>query len=313
MNSFKLQFAKNNGRELLSKIDKGILYMLLGALISALNGAIAKILTEDLTALELVFFRNLIGVAIILYALRHTPPTLSGGKLHLLITRGVFGFTAMILFFYTITVIPLGEAITLNKTSPLFGTVLAFYLLKEHLHKTTLLALLIGFLGIIFITKPVGMSISYEHFLGILGGFFAAAAYTTIKKIKDIYDARVIVLSFVGIGTALPATLFLVTPYVDAPSSFTFLFQEFRMPSSINLWLLIGFMAFISTLSQWLLTKAYSASSISIIGVISYTNIPFAIGFGWMLGDAFPDVYTFTGIGLIILGGVLVGKRSKIK
>ncbi|MDF1874595.1 DMT family transporter [Sulfurimonas sp. SAG-AH-194-I05] len=285
--------------------------MFLGALISALNGAIAKILTQDLTALELVFFRNLLGVILILYALKHTPPTLAGGKLHLLITRGVFGFTAMILFFYTITTIPLGEAITLNKTSPLFGTVLAFYVLKEHLNTQTIFALLVGFVGIIFITKPMGMSISYEHFLGILGGFFAAAAYTTIKKIKDIYDARIIVLSFVGIGTLLPALLFLLAPHVDSPDSLSFLFQEFRMPEGIFIWLLIGFMACISTLSQWLLTKAYSASKISVIGVISYTNIPFAIGFGWMLGDAFPDYYTFAGIGLIVLGGALVGKKAK--
>lgn len=287
--------------------------MLLGALISALNGAVAKILTEDLTALELVFFRNLIGVFLIIYALKHTPPKLTGGKFHLLITRGVFGFTAMILFFYTITTIPLGEAITLNKTSPLFGTVLAFYLLKEHLNKTTIAALLIGFLGIILITKPFGFIISYEHFIGILGGFFAAAAYTTIKRIKDIYDARIIVLSFVGIGTLLPALLFMVAPFVEVHHSIEFLFQEFRMPNSFSLWFLIGFMALISTLSQWLLTKAYSSSQISIIGVISYTNIPFAIGFGWMLGDKFPDALTFTGIGLIILGGILVGKRNKKK
>ena len=296
---------------MLNTIDKGVLYMLLGALISALNGAIAKILTEDLTALELVFFRNLIGVVIILYALRHTPPKLSGGKLHLLITRGVFGFLAMILFFYTITVIPLGEAITLNKTSPLFGTVLAFYLLKEHLNMKTAVALLIGFLGIVLITKPFGLVISYEHFLGILGGFFAAAAYTTIKKIKDIYDARVIVLSFVGIGTLLPALLFLADPHVDAPCSLEFLFQEFTMPNSLYLWAMLGFMALISTLSQWLLTKAYSASNIAIIGVVSYTNIPFAIGFGWMLGDKFPDALTFTGIALIVLGGILVSKAKK--
>jgi len=285
--------------------------MLLGALISALNGALTKILSEDMSALEIVFFRNLIGVVIILYALKHTAPKLTGGKFHLLIIRGVFGFLAMILFFYTITVIPLGEAITLNKTSPLFGTVLAFYLLKEHLNMKTVVALLIGFLGIVLITKPFGFMISYEHSLGILGGFFAAAAYTTIKKIKDIYDARVIVLSFVGIGTVLPAILFLLAPYVDAPDSLQFLFQEFTMPNSLYLWAMIGFMALISTLSQWLLTKAYSASKIAIIGVISYTNIPFAIGFGWMLGDKFPDALTFTGIALIILGGILVSKSKK--
>ena len=285
--------------------------MLGGSLISALNGAIAKVLADDMSAMEIVFFRNIIGVVLILYALKHTPPKLFGGKWYLLITRGLFGFLAMILFFYTITTIPLGEAITLNKTSPLFVTILAYYLLKEHLSKTTLFALLIGFLGVVFIVKPFEMSVSYEHFLGILGGFFAAAAYTTIKKIKDIYDARVIVLSFVGIGTILPALSFVIAPFVEVPSSVAFLFPTFSFPQTAWVWALIIFMAIISTLSQWLLTKAYSASNLSIIGVISYTNIPFAIGFGWMLGDVFPDTLTFFGIGLIILGGVLVGKKKK--
>jgi len=284
--------------------------MLLGALISALNGAVSKILADDMSAMEIVFFRNLIGVALILYALKHTPPTLSGGKWYLLITRGLFGFSAMILFFYTITTIPLGEAITLNKTSPLFVTILAYYLLKEKLSKTTLFALLIGFLGVIMIAKPVGLSISYEHFLGVLGGFFAAAAYTTIKKIKDIYDARVIVLSFVGLGTLLPALFFLSAPYVDAPDALSFLFPLFSYPTSPRIWALLIFMGIISVISQWLLTKAYSSSNLSIIGVISYTNIPFAIGFGWMLGDALPDSLTYLGIGFIVIGGFLVGKKS---
>ena len=285
--------------------------MLIGALISALNGAIAKVLSDDLSAMEIVFFRNLLGVLIILYSLKHTAPKLSGGKFHMLITRGIFGFTAMILFFYTITIIPLGEAITLNKTSPLFVTILAYYLLKERLNKATIFAVIIGFLGIILITKPFGVNISYEHFLGILGGFFAAAAYTTIKKIKDIYDARVIVLSFVGIGSLLPAIFFLIAPYIEAPKSIEFLFPTFTLPSTLWIWFLILFMAVISTISQWLLTKAYSLSNVSIIGVISYTNIPFAIGFGWMLGDKFPDFYTFLGIGLIILGGIFVGRAKK--
>jgi len=296
---------------MLSKIDIGILYMLVGALISALNGALTKILAEDISALEIVFFRNLIGIGLILYALKHTAPKLSGGKFYMLLSRGLYGFLAMILFFYTITVIPLGEAITLNKTSPLFVSILAYYLLKEHLSLNTVFALIIGFLGIILIVKPFGLSISYAHFLGILGGFFAAAAYTTIKKIKDIYDSRVIVLSFVGVGTVLPAILFLIAPYMNAPDAISFMFPIFEMPNTLYIWMLILFMAVISTLSQWLLTKAYSTSKVSIIGVISYTNIPFSIGFGWMLGDALPDLLTYIGIGLIVLGGILVGMKKK--
>lgn len=294
---------------MLKKTDSGILFMLGSALISAFNGAITKILSEDISALEIVFFRNLIGVFLILYALKHTPPKLTGGKIHLLFTRGLFGFMAMILFFYTITVIPLGEAITLNKTSPFFVTILAFFLLRERLEVRTLFALFIGFAGVVFIVKPFGLTFSYAHFLGILGGFFAAAAYTTIKKIKDIYDSRVIVLSFVGIGTLMPALLFLLASFISAPQALAFLFPEFILPEKMSVWLLIGLMALISTLSQWLLTKAYSAKNLSIVGVISYTNIPFAIGFGTLLGDTFPDMMTFAGIGLIIFGGVLVSRK----
>ncbi len=282
--------------------------MLVSALISALNGAIAKILSDDISALEIVFFRNLLGVLFLLMMLKHTPTRLPGGQPHLLVLRGLLGFSAMILFFYTITTIPLGVAITLNKTSPLFVSVLAFFLLKEHLSKKGVIALLIGFIGVLLIAKPVGLTFSYEHLLGVLGGFLAAAAYTTIKKIKHIYDARVIVLSFMTTGAVIPLLLFLITPYIDAPEAVSFLFVEFHMPSSYKIWSLILAMGIISTISQWLLTKAYSLSRAGIIGVVSYTNIPFAIGFGTMLGDAFPDFWTFCGIGLIVLGGLLVKK-----
>ena len=294
---------------MLKKVDSGILFMLSSALISALNGALTKVLTQDISALEVVFFRNFIGIFLILYALKHTPRKLSGGKFHLLFLRGFFGFTAMILFFYTIAEIPLGEAITLNKTSPFFVSILAFFLLKEHLTIRIAIALLVGFIGVILIAKPFGMAFSYIHFLGLLGGFFAAAAYTTIKKIKDIYDSRVIVLSFVFVGTLLPALLFLSAIFITPSESLVFLFPKFIVPSTPQLWSLIIFMALISTLSQWLLTKAYSSKNLSIIGVISYTNIPFAIGFGYLLGDAFPDALTFNGIALIILGGILVSRK----
>jgi len=294
---------------MINSIDRGVLFMLGSALISALNGAVAKVLSEDLSAIEIVFFRNLIGVLIILYTLKHTPPKLSGGKLHLLFLRGFFGFSAMILFFYTITVIPLGVAITLNKTSPFFVSIIVFYLLRESLSKRAIVALLIGFAGVVFIAKPTGLGIGYEHFLGVLGGFFAAAAYATIKKIKNIYDARVIVLSFMGVGTLFPFIFFVITPYINPPDAVSFLFEPFILPTSQKVWSLIAFMAVISTLSQWLLTKAYSNSKASIIGVISYTNIPFAIGFGWMLGDMFPDFWTFLGISLIVFGGIIVSKR----
>ena len=286
----------------LKSIDKGVLFMLLSALISALNGAVAKILSETMDPIEVVFYRNLLGVIIILYSLKKIPVSFDISKLHLLFLRGFFGAVAMLLFFYTIATIPLGVAIILNKTSPFFVTILAYYLMKESINTHTIFALIIGFVGIVLIIKPFGIEISHEHILGILGGFLSAAAYTTIKKIKNIYDARIIMLSFMGIGVILPLLLFLFTPYV-----------QFQIHADPLIWTLIVIMAIISTASQWLLTRAYSLSPASIIGVVSYSNIPFAVGFGVMLGDSFPDMYTFLGIALIVLGGILVSRKSSKK
>ena len=282
----------------LKLIDKGILFMLLSAFIGALNGAVAKILSVSMDPIEIVFYRNLLGVMILLYSFKKIPVSIDTSKLHLLFLRGVFGSLAMLLFFYTIAKIPLGEAVILNKTSPFFVTILAYYLIKETINLRTFFALIIGFIGVVLIIEPFGMTISSAHILGVLGGFFSAAAYATIKKIKDIYDARVIMLSFMGIGVILPLLLVLFTTYV-----------HFKLYTDPIIWLLISFMAVLSTASQWFLTRAYSISAASIIGVISYTSIPFAIGFGMVLGDSVPDMYTFIGISLIVIGGVLVSKK----
>lgn len=292
-----LQNLKNLSK--INSIDKGVLFMLLSALIGALNGAVAKFLSTSMDPLEIVFYRNLLGILIIVYSIRRAKIHINTSKLHLLFLRGLFGALAMVLFFYTIATIPLGEAVVLNKTSPFFVTILAYYLMKESINLRIFFALIIGFIGILFIMKPFGVEISIEHILGVFGGFFAACAYATIKKIKDIYDARVIMLSFMGVGILIPLGLFLFTPYVN-----------FQIHTEPFIWALIIFMAVISTASQWFLTRAYSLSKASIIGVVSYSNIPFAIGFGVILGDSFPDIYTFTGIVLIIVGGILVSKKS---
>jgi len=283
----------------LKLMDKGIFFMLMSAMLGSMSGAVAKVLSETMDPIEIVFYRNVLGVLMILYTFKKVSVSFDISKSHLLFLRGLFGTIAMLLYFYTIADIPLGEAVILNKTSPFFVTILAYYLMKESISTHTIFALIIGFIGIVFIVKPFDFEISQGHIFGVLGGFFAAAAYATIKKIKDIYDARVIMLSFMGVGTILPLLIFLFTPYA-----------EFKVYTELFVWAMIILMAFLSTVSQWFLTRAYSISKASIIGVIGYSSIPFAVGFGIMLGDAIPDMITFLGIGLIAFGGYLVGKKK---
>jgi len=277
--------------------------MLSSSFLGALNGAIAKTLSSSIPALEIVFFRNMLGVFIILAMLKHTPSSIDRKNLPLLILRGFFGFVAMFLFFYTITVIPLGDAITLNKTSPIFVAILSFLLLNEKLTLFKTVGIILGFTGVVFVAKPNGFELDFPYFLGIMGGFFAAAAYTTISKIKHIYDSRIIVLSFMGMGSLLPLLLFFIAPYLENP-----LIKEFVLPTDIKSYLLIGFMAITATASQWLLTKAYSSPNLSMVATISYSIIPFAVFLGVLLGDSMPDSLTLTGIIMIITAGILAKK-----
>jgi drug/metabolite transporter (DMT)-like permease len=63
-----------------------------------------------------------------------------------------------------------------------------------------------------------------------------------------------------------------------------------------------------STFAQIYMTKAYSSAKAGIIGTISYSNIVFSIILGMFLGDAFPDIWIFLGILLIVYSGILVSK-----
>ncbi len=278
--------------------------MLASSFLGAFNGSIAKILSSSIPALEIVFFRNALGVLIILAMLKYTPSKIDTKNLPLLILRGIFGFIAMFLFFYTITTIPLSDAVTLNKTSPIFVALLAFLVLKESINIYKITALLLGFLGVIFITNPTGISFDYSYILGVIGGFFAAAAYTTIGKIKHIFDSRIIVLSFMGMGTLFPLIMFLLVPYLPSNS----LIKEFIPPTHLSDILLIVLMAITATLSQWFLTKAYSTPNLSLVATISYSIIPFSVVFGFFLGDGLPSFLKVLGIVFVVIAGLIAKK-----
>lgn len=281
--------------------------MLLASFFFAVMGAFAKLSSDSMSSLEVVFFRNVFGVALVGYAVLKKPMQHEGGKPFLLFFRGFMGFTALLAFFYNIAHIPLGDAMTFSKTSPIFTALFAWLFLQEKLPKTAWLAVFIGFIGITFIAKPSGFMFSKTDWLGIFSGVGAALAYTSVRELKKYYDTRAIVLSFMGVGTAGPLLLLAVSPYLNAPE-LDFMLGSFVMPQGV-VWLYVLGMGIFATLAQLYMTKAYGESQAGIVGAVSYANIPFSIGVGLLLGDALPEFITLLGIILIIFSGFLVVKK----
>ena len=292
----------------IKELNSGVKYMLIASFTFAIMGAFAKLASQSMPSLEVVFFRNIAGVILVGIAVLKTPMTHKGGKPLLLFFRGFMGFTALLAFFYNIAHIPLGDAMTYSKTSPIFTAIFAFVFLNEKLPSKGWVAIFIGFVGILFITQPTGVGFSKYDLLGIFSGIGAALAYTSIWELRNYYDTRAIVLSFMLTGTIGPIILFLISPYIDLPE-LDFLFGEFIMPEGV-VWFYVLGMGIFATISQLLMTKAYGETKAGIVGAVSYTNIFFSILVGLMLGDALPSLVTAFGILLIVFAGIMVARAK---
>jgi drug/metabolite transporter (DMT)-like permease len=295
-------------KERIASIDRGVLLMLLASLSFAFMGGFAKELSRSIPPLEVTFFRNVFGVIMVVASLWKYPLNQRGGKPWLLLFRGSIGFLALLAYFYDFAHIPLGEAVTYNKTSPIFVAIFAYLFLGEKLPRSAWLAVFLGFVGIVLIAKPDGLALDKYDLLGIFSGVGAALAYTSIRELRRYYDTRAIVLSFMGVGTIGPILLMAVSPWVQAPA-LDFLFAEFVMPHG-SMWLYALCVGLFATISQLLMTRAYELSQAGIVGTVSYTNIVFAVIIGVMLGDPFPDVWSSLGIVLVIGSGWLVTRKQ---
>ena len=292
----------------IKNLNKGVQYMLIASFTFAIMGAFAKLASESMSSLEVVFFRNVAGVVLIGYAVYKKPLQQLGGKPFLLFFRGFMGFVALLAFFYNIAHISLGDAMTYSKTSPIFTAIFAFLFLHEKLSLKGWFAVFIGFVGIVFITEPTGVGFSKYDLLGVFSGVGAALAYTSIRELRNFYDTRTIVLSFMLTGTLGPIVLFLISPYLDFPE-LDFMLGRFVMPEGI-VWLYVLLMGVFATISQMLMTKAYGETKAGIVGAVSYTNILFSILVGLLLGDALPSLSTTFGIVLIVFAGLMVARAK---
>ncbi|MDL0089069.1 DMT family transporter [Campylobacter gastrosuis] len=286
----------------------GVYYMIIASVLFATTGAFAKILSADLPSIEVVFFRNVVGLFIIIYAIFKSPLKQKGGHFWLLMFRGFIGTMALFAFFYNIAHINLGAAFTFSKTSPIFTAIIAAIVFKERLSLKGWGAIFLGFVGILFVIQP-NLGISKSDWLGLFSGVGAALAYTSVKELKRSYDTRTIVLSFMAWGSALPL-VFMALAENFSYEPLDFLLSPFVIPSLKNC-ILILLMGVAGLIFQVYLTKAYAASpKAGVVAAVSYLDVVFTIFIGFFLGDALPNHVAFFGIMLVIFSGIIVVREK---
>jgi drug/metabolite transporter (DMT)-like permease len=277
------------------------LWMLFASFAFAAMGAGVKLASEFYTTSELLFYRGLIGSAI-LFANVHQGHSFRTPfpKEHLF--RSLVGVTSLWLWFFAIGKLPLATAMTLNYMAPIWiaaGLFLAGWWSKTNtLEWPLVLAVAASFFGVTLVLQP---AIESNQWLGGLAGVcssvISAMAYMQVRKLGQMGEPEYRVVFYFSL-TTMVAGLVGVLAGDGKPVGFPF---HGHTPGGAVLLLGIGAAAL---MAQMAMTRAYRVGKVLVVANLQYTGIVFSSLWGLALwGDRF-DWHVWLGIGVILASGI---------
>lgn len=267
------------------------LWMLVSALLFALMAACVKIAAAHYGTAEIVLFRSLVGVVVLFAYARFSGQSLSTGVAGMHIRRSAMGVTSLALWFYSIGKLPLGTAMTLNFSSPLFSTafVIGAALLAGRRVPWILSGCVgVGFAGVVLILQPsFGAGQELPALLGLLSGFLSAIAYWHVRELGRIGEPEWRTVFYFSLcGTVLG--------FVGAVSS------GFTPNHTITSLLMLFAVGIFATLAQLAMTRAYGKGRTVLTANLQFSAIVFAALLGMAVFGDRVAASAWLGIGVII-------------
>ena len=270
----------------------GAFWATLAFTIFAVHDVLIKILGTTYSVFQIIFFATLfsfIPISALMLADKKSG-TFRPNNLILILTRSFFQVVGFICAFFSFTALELAEAYSLLFITPLLITIFASLLLGEVIRLRRMIALGIGFLGVLIVLRPGFSVLELGHLTAILASFCASMAFIILRKIGQVERS---------------ASVILVPMFTTLIVSGLFLPSYFVSPSLIDL---VGMAAIgiMSTVSQLALIGAYRAAAAGLIAPFQYTQIIWAILFGALFFGEIPDTFVLIGAALIITSGIFI-------
>ncbi len=273
----------------------GALFILLAELFFASMGAAVKMVTAELPSEMAVFMRNLFGLALMTPLVwRRGLNGLKTGIFHIHLLRSLAGVSAMYCFFYALAHLQLADGMLLKMTSPLFMPLIALLWLGEALRRRTLVALAIGFVGVVLVLNPQG-EFNTIALIGLLGGVLASLAKVSLRRLGRSEPSLRVVFYF-----ALLSTLISILP----------MFWHWQTPD-LTQWGLFALVGLMGTLGQLFLTRGYAIASAAAVSPFTYASVLFGALYGYLFWEETISLQFVVGAALIALAGVLALRRGR--
>lgn len=272
---------------------------MLGAIFSFSAMAIAgRAVSFELDTFELMLYRSLIGVAVVLAAARLAGQVgaIRRRRMGLHLVRNIFHFTGQNLWFFAITAIPLAQVFALEFTSPVWVALAAPLVLGERLTRTRLIAALVGFVGILIVARPGAAEIGPGQIAAALAalGFAGSALFT--RRLTRTEN----VLSILFWLTVMQVVLGLLCAGIDG---------KIAWPSAVSWpWLVLIGCAGLS--AHFCLTTALSLAPAAVVMPIDFLRLPVIALVGWIIYSEPLDPWILAG-GAVILGANWLNVRPR--
>jgi drug/metabolite transporter (DMT)-like permease len=262
------------------RVIRAALWMF-GALVSFMAMAIAgRQLSVELTTFQILFFRSFVGLVVVVGLLQRSGwsqvRTRVFGK-HLL--RNIAHFGGQYGWFYGIALLPLTEVFAIEFTIPIWTAILAVLFLGEQMNGPRVLAVTLGFAGVLVILRP-GIAVVNAPALAVLGGALCYA-------VSHIFTKR---LS----GTEAPLTILFYMTVIQLPLGLAPALPHWVWPTAA-LWPWVGVVAVTALSAHYCLTRAFQLADATVVIPIDFLRLPLIAVAGFLFYGEPMQIWVFVG------------------
>jgi drug/metabolite transporter (DMT)-like permease len=276
----------------LTPARRGVLIYIAAGLVFIGADTLTKFLVADAPIVDVVFGRHLSAfVAVLLIAGRRNPRRLlRTQRARLQVLRGSLMFATTVIFFLSLSLLPIGTVSALGNANPLFVMLLAGPLLREKVPLLAIVGSVIGFAGVLAITGIDPGSLDLR-LIAPLAFAVVYALFSILSRSLRADDADVTIF-----WSALVCVI--------AGAAGALLFQPVTTPQPEQ-WLGIGLLGILALTGHWLLVAAFRLAPASDLAPLGYLGVLWSFLVGALIfGDPIVP-RSVLGAATIVAGGVL--------
>ena len=272
----------------------GILFICLSGVVFPVMNGFAKLLGAEYSTLQVSWARAFGHFVFLLAAFlpRHGMAVLRTRRPMIQFGRALMLYISNICFFFAVVYIPIADAAAISMTAPLVVALLAWPILGERTNPARLIALGIGFTGVLLIIRP-GTDLFHWASLFVVASAIGYGVYQILTR------------KVAGIDS--PETSAVYAPVVGAIFMLAVMPFVWRTPATLlDLGMFVG-LGVLGAVGHYFVARALTLAPANLVSPFQYFQLFASVIVGYVLFAALPDWVTWVGAGIIMMSGLYIG------